>query len=244
MKQNERTDWLFLLSLALLLLVGLVSIYSASGAQRGLFTHQVFYVIAGVTLFLAGSVFPLRILEESVPFLYVLSLILLILTIFFGGGPAGRWLNLGLVNVQASEFAKFCVVVLTARWLPALKRESITGGVPLYLITVGILTGLTLFQPDLGTAVAMILLIFGMIYWAGFGFNWIFLFLSPVFAAVSSANFVTWLAFTGFLCAVLYRSRAKPRRWVFFLVLASLIAALTPAAWGLLRPYQQARLTT
>lgn len=244
MRLNENQDWVFLSSLFALLVIGLLSVYSASGSQSNLFTHQVFYVFAGAILFLIGTLFPLRILEESVPFLYVISLILLILTIFLGSGPAGRWLRLGAVNIQASEIAKFCVIVLTARWLPALRRESITGGVPLYLVSVGLLTALTLLQPDLGTAVAMIVLVFGMIYWVGFGFSWIFLFLTPVFAAISSIKFATWMIFTAFLCIVLYRSRAKPRRWVFFLVMATVIAAATPAAWNLLRPYQQARLTT
>ncbi|MCK5132333.1 MAG: rod shape-determining protein RodA [Candidatus Sabulitectum sp.] len=244
MKRNEKTDWFFLVSLCLLLFLGLINIYSASGSQKSLFTHQLFFVLAGVVIFLGASVFPLRFLEESVPFLYIFTLVLLVLTIFFGTGPAGRWLQIGPAKIQASEIAKLCMIVLSARWLPALRREFVTGGVPLYLSTVGLLTALTLLQPDLGTAAAMVMIIFGMIYWAGFGFNWIFLFLSPLSAAISSIKFVSWITFTVILCAVLYRSASRPRRWVFFLIMTSVIAAATPSAWGLLRPYQQARLTT
>ncbi len=244
MRRNEKPDWLFAVSLFLLLSLGLLCVYSASGSQRGLFTHQLFFVLAGIIVFFGALVFPLRFLEESAPLIYGVSLILLVLTIFFGGGPAGRWLQLGPLNIQASEIAKLCVIVLSARWLPALKRESVPGGVSLYLSTVGVLTALTLLQPDLGTAVVIVMIVFGMIYWAGFGFNWIFLFLSPLSAAISSIKFVSWITFTAFLCWVLYRSGARPRRWVFFLVMTSVIAAATPSAWGLLRPYQQARLTT
>ncbi len=244
MRQSEKTDWFFVVSLSLLLSLGLLNVFSASGSQKSLFTHQLVFVLAGVGVFIGASVFPLRFLEESTPFLYGFTTILLILTIFFGGGPAGRWLQIGPLNVQASEIAKLCVIVLTARWLPALRRESVSGGVSLYLFTVGILTVLTFLQPDLGTAVAMVMIIFGMIYWAGFGFGWIFLFLSPLFAAISSIKFVLWMTFTATLCGVLYRSGAKPRRWVFFLVMTSIVAAATPTAWGILRPYQQARLTT
>jgi rod shape determining protein RodA len=244
MRQNEKTDWLFIVALFLLLAMGLVNVYSASRSEESLFSHQLYFVLAGIAVFWGASVFPLRFLEESVPFIYVVSLVLLIVTIFFGAGPAGRWLQIGPLNIQASEIAKLCVVVLTARWLPALRREFVTGGVPLYLVTVGVLTGLTLLQPDLGTASAILMIVFSMIYWAGFGFNWIFLFLSPLSAAVSSIKFVSWIFFTAVLSWVLYRSGARPRRWVFFLVVTSLIAAATPSAWGLLRPYQQARLTT
>lgn len=244
MKHRERIDWVFIAAFALLVLSGLLCVYSASGSDKSLFIHQLFYVAGGLALFYLGSVFPLRIIEESIPLLYALALLMLILTIFFGSGPAGRWLQIGPLNIQASEIAKFAVIALTARWLPAIKRGSVRGGVSLFLFTAGILTVLTLLQPDLGTAVAMIMMIFGMIYWAGFGFNWIFLFLSPLFAAISSIHFFSWVLFTAFLCIVLYRSGARPRRWIFFLVLTSLIAAATPAAWNFLRPYQQSRLTT
>ncbi len=243
MRIKENTDWLYIVPFILLTVVGLLCVYSASSGGS-LFVHQLFYIAGGAGLFLLGSVFPLRILEESVPFVYFGTLLLLLLTIFFGGGPAGRWLQIGPLNIQASEIAKLCVIVLTARWLPAVRRGASHGGVTLYLASVGLLTVLTLLQPDLGTAVAIVMLIFGMIYWAGFGFNWIFLFLSPVFAAVSSVSFVSWLVFTGLLCFVLYRSGARPRRWLFFLVTTSAIAAATPFVWALLRPYQQSRLTT
>lgn len=243
MRIRENTDWFYIVPFILLTAVGLLCVYSASSGGS-LFTHQLFYVIGGAGLFLLGSVFPLRILEESVPFVYVATLLLLLLTILFGSGPAGRWLQIGPLNIQASEIAKLCVIILTARWLPAVRRGASHGGVSLYLASVGLLTVLTLLQPDLGTAVALVMLIFGMIYWAGFGFNWIFLFLSPVFAAVSSVSIVSWLIFTGMLCFVLYRSAARPRRWLFFISATSVIAAVTPYAWGLLRPYQQSRLTT
>ncbi len=244
MRHREKTDWIFVFSFGLLVVTGLITVYSAAGSDHSLFYHQLFYVAAGLVLFYFASLFPLRIVEESIPFLYVAALILLILTVFFGSGPAGRWLQIGPLNIQASEIAKFTVIILTARWLPAIRRGSSRGGVPLFLFTAGILTVLTLLEPDLGTAVAMVMIIFGMIYWAGFGFGWIFLFLSPLFAALSSIHFLSWLAFTAVLCLVLYRSGARPRRWVFFLVLTSVIAASTPAVWNLLRPYQQSRLTT
>ncbi len=243
MKHSEKADWLYLIPLALISVAGLLCVYSASSGSS-LFTHQVLYIITGWIFFAGASFFPLRILEESVPVVYLVTLALLVLTIFFGGGPAGRWLQLGPVNIQASEIAKLSVIMLTARWLPAIKRGTAKGGVVLYLSAAGMLTLLTFLQPDLGTAVALFMMIFGMIYWAGFGFSWIFLFLSPLFAALSSVNFLSWLAFTAVLCFVLYRSGARPRRWVLFLVLTSFIASLTPVAWNLLRPYQQSRLTT
>lgn len=244
MKQRESYDWTFMAALFLLVAAGLMTVYSASGSERSIFFHQLMYFAAGTVAFFVASRFPMRILEEATPFVYAFTLVLLVLTILFGSGPAGRWLQLGPLNLQASEFAKFTLIILTARWLPAVRRGAARGGVTLYLATAGVLTLLTLLQPDLGTAVSMLMIMFGLIYWAGFGFSWIFLFLSPLFAAVSSVSFASWLAFTAFLCVVLYRSGSRPRVWVGFLVMTSTIAALTPAAWNLLHPYQQSRLTT
>ncbi len=174
MKHEAGIDWVFITALVLLVVTGILCIYSASSSRGSIFLHQLFYYAAGAGLFYLGSVFPLRIIEESTPFLYALTLLLLILTVFFGGGPAGRWLQLGPLNIQASELAKFTVIILTARWLPAIRRGSVRGGVSLYFIAVGFLTVLTLLQPDLGTAVAIAMIIFGLVT-GRFRFNWIFL---------------------------------------------------------------------
>ena len=45
MRLNERTDWVFLVTLALLIILGLLSVYSASGTQKNLFTHQLLYFL-------------------------------------------------------------------------------------------------------------------------------------------------------------------------------------------------------
>lgn len=230
-------------SLAVLLCLGLLSVYSATSGG-GLFFRQIAVVAVGILILVAAFNLPLRVVEELSPFMYLPVALLLVLTILFGRGPAGRWLVIGPMNLQASEFAKTTLIIISARWLPGMKSGSVRGSVPMFLAGAGILVVLTVLQPDLGTGVAMALIVLGMLYWAGFGFRWIFLFMSPLLAALSSIGFGWWLLFTVFLCAVLYRDRAPGWKWVTMTVLNTTVAAVTPLLWNLMMPYQRARLIT
>ncbi len=243
MRAGDRPDLILIGSLSGLLCIGLLSVYSATSGGE-LFYRQLAVVAVGVIALLIAYKFPLRAVEELSPFVYPPVALLLILTIFFGRGPAGRWLIIGPMNLQASEFAKTALIIISARWLPTLKSGAVRWSGPIFIGGVGLLVGLTVLQPDLGTGVAMGLTVLGMVYWAGFGFRWIFLFVSPILAAASSIGLAWWLLFTLLLCAVLYRDRAPGWKWALLTISNTAVAALTPLAWNLLMPYQKARLTT
>jgi rod shape determining protein RodA len=243
MPSGDRADYLMAGALAALLCLGLMSVYSATSGGD-LFYRQLAVVAAGVLVMVLAYNFPLRALEELSPFFYPPVVALLVLTILFGRGPAGRWLVVGPMNIQASEFAKLVIILVSARWMPGMKTGAVRWSTPLFLAGVLLLVLLTAVQPDLGTGAAMGMIVLGMLYWAGFGFRWIFLFISPLLAAMSSIGLGWWLLFTVVMCAVLYRDRAPAWKWVFVTVMNTAVAALTPVAWNLLMPYQKARLTT
>lgn len=243
MRTGDRLDLLMAGSLAVLLCIGLLSVYSATSGGD-LFLRQVGVAAVGLMVLFLAFNFPLRVVEELSPLLYLPVALLLVLTILFGRGPAGRWLIVGPMNIQASEFAKTALIIISARWLPGMKSGSVKGSVPVFLAGAGLLVALTILQPDLGTGVAMGLIVLGMLYWAGFGFRWIFLFMSPLLAALSSIGFVWWLLFTVVLCSVLYSDRAPAWKWLLLTIGNTTVAALTPLAWNLMMPYQRSRLTT
>ena len=243
MPDGDRTDYRMIGAIAILLVLGLLSVYSAVFGDA-LFYRQLAVVMVGLVVLLLAFNIPLRIVEEVSPLVYPLVAVLLLLTVFFGRGPAGRWLIIGPINLQASEFAKAALIIISARLLPGLKTGAVRWSGPVFIGGVTLLVVLTAMQPDLGTAVAMGLIVLGMVYWAGFGFRWMFLFVSPLLAALSSLGFVWWLLFTALLCVVLHIDRAPGWKWVALTVGNTLVAALTPMAWNLLMPYQKARLTT
>ena len=246
MRSSEKPDFVLLISIAFVLFAGLMAVYSASLAMvdRSIFSRQLLSTVVAIAAFLAGARISLRILDELAPVIFIAACLLLLITVFFGSGPAGRWLAIGPFRVQPSEIAKASLIILAARWLSSLKSRAGKYGEGYLLLVLSVAVILTWLQPDLGTAVSMCLIILGMFYWAGYGFGWIFLLISPLLAAVSSIGLFYWLLFTACLITVLYRRGASARMWTGFLVGNTLVAVVTPWAWNLLRPYQQARLTT
>jgi rod shape determining protein RodA len=246
MMGRDRPDLLLILAAAGILVMGLMTVFSASRVvvEEGIFGKQVLWTAVGSLFFAAGTWISFRRLEEIAPFFFAGACLLLLATLFFGSGPADRWLALGVFRLQASELAKSSLVLMTAWWLSSLRVKPRRIGELLVFLTVLPAVVLTAIQPDLGTSVAMFLVVLSMFIWAGYGPGWIFLIVSPVVAAVSSTSFALWLVFTAVLVFVLFRRKATVMGWILIIGGNSLVAALTPMAWNILEPYQQSRLLT
>lgn len=243
---RERIDIPYIAALAVIVGIGLLSVFSASRAvtNEPVFPKQVAWVLAGSLGFLFAARVNLRAMEEFAYMIYAAACLLLLLTALIGRGPAGRWLAAGPLRFQASELAKVAVIIAAARAFADLEARPRKYGH--FLVFAGFAPAfvLTWAQPDLGTALAMLLILLLMTWWAGYGPDWIFLLVSPVFAALSSMRLAYWAAFTAILVLILVRRKAGIGIWLLVLAGNTLVAALTPVAWGLLRPYQQERLTT
>lgn len=241
-----KTDRVMLAALAAILVCGLLAVYSASRAVPGesIFVKQVFWVAIGVLTFILGSSLALRLIEEFAYVFLAGVCLLLLLTVFLGGGPAGRWLILGPLRIQPSEFAKIAIIVAASRAFADLRARPRKYGVLLLFLGASPAILLTWLQPDLGTAAATVIILLMLTWWAGYGPDWIFLVVSPVFAALSSTRLAFWLVFTALLVIILLRRKASIPVWILMLGGNTLIAAFTPVVWNLLHPYQQARLTT
>src|SRR5207247_1406435 len=108
------------------------------------------------------------------PDAYGATVLLLLVTLVVGTGAgtaAGSrsWLAIGGLRVgQPAELAKLAVILMLARWLaarreaPATLRDLLPPGV-----IVGVPFALVLLQPDLGSAVVFIAILFAMLFWAG-----------------------------------------------------------------------------
>lgn len=148
-------DLPLLMGVLLLMGVGLIIMWSASGQNVEMMERQVFRIsIALVIMFFLAQI-PPRHYEFWAPYLYTVSTILLIAVLFFGETAKGaqRWLNLGFFTFQPSEILKLAVPLMIARFLsknplPARLRNLFLG-----LIMVLIPTILIAKQPDLGTSI-------------------------------------------------------------------------------------------
>ena len=171
---------LLLLTLGLVAF-GLIMVYSASSGVAvvqgndplGPLVRQGSYALAGVVSMALAARISYRHLRVAGPFLMLAALIGLMLVKVPGIGirvnGAERWIAAGPITIQASEFAKFAVVVLTAAVLAARKRPPRT--VKELANPIGVLAlvicGLVALEPDLGTTIAIAITITGMLIVAG-----------------------------------------------------------------------------
>ena len=171
---------LLLLTLGLVAF-GLIMVYSASSGLAvvqgqdpiAALVRQGSYALAGILCMAGATRFSYRHLRVAGPFLMLAALIGLILVKVPGIGlrlnGAERWIAAGPITIQASEFAKLAVVVLTAAVLAARKRPPRT--VKELVNPIGVLTlvvcGLVALEPDLGTTIAIAVTCTGMLIVAG-----------------------------------------------------------------------------
>ncbi len=156
------------LAVLLLALAGLLTMYS-SGYDHGtrFVDHARNMLIAGMILFLVAQIPPQRLMELAVP-LYAAGVALLIAVAVFGITKKGarRWLNVG-VTIQPSEILKIAMPLMLAWWFQ--KREGQLR--PLDFLVAGALLlvpiALIVKQPDLGTAILVLVAGLGVIFFAG-----------------------------------------------------------------------------
>lgn len=141
--------------------------FYAGGKQ---YERHTVWMLVGGTAFLLASVIDLRFIERGAYLFYGVCVALLLLTMFVGTtvGGSTRWLRLGEINIQASEFVKLGVIVALARFLHQRRErspgETATLQVGKYRLSdliapvaiVVLPVPLILLQPDLGTTLIMI----------------------------------------------------------------------------------------
>jgi rod shape determining protein RodA len=161
-------DWLLLTVTVLLALVGLVSIYSATYSHWPyIYQKQVWWLTIGVVFMLLVIVVDYSFLRRFAYQIFVLSVFFLLVTLFLGRTVAGaqRWLSLGFISFQPSEFAKIAFIIVLARFL-STKNIPPRGLNVKGLIIPGVLLLIPFFLvvkgPDLGTALIFFLIFFSM----------------------------------------------------------------------------------
>ncbi|MDJ0664910.1 MAG: putative lipid II flippase FtsW [Acidimicrobiia bacterium] len=164
--RSGRISVLLLLPVVVLLIIGLGALLSASSVlaiREGFddnlyyFKRQVLFAAIGLVCLIVGARIPYRWYQRAAVPIFVVAVAGLIATLIFGDvrGGAQRWIELGPVTIQASEFAKFAVVVMLAAVLT--RKSSYLGsfGHVFWPVaaTLGLIGGLLMLQPDFGTTV-------------------------------------------------------------------------------------------
>jgi cell division protein FtsW len=174
-------DHSLLIITIVLALVGLVMVFSASAVVAGNRFHDPGYFLKRQLAWLAFGFLLLHLASHvdyvwwkrlSIPLLgltVVLLVMVLIPSLGVSAKGARRWLRLGPISVQPAEIAKLVAVMYLAAYL-AKKEDRLTGflsGLAPALLVIGVLGGLVLLEPDLGTVVVMGLVAIGLLFLGG-----------------------------------------------------------------------------
>lgn len=165
-------DWLLPMLLFIAGLVGVAMIYAArdgvweAGAQQHLIRLSL-----GFTAMIVIALVPIRFWFSMAYPAYIGSLLLLIAVEFFGVTVNGsqRWLDLGVTRVQPSELMKIAIVMALARFYHDLPdwRVSKPMGVFGAILIIIMPVALVLNQPDLGTAILILLTGLVLVFMSG-----------------------------------------------------------------------------
>lgn len=248
-------DFLLLGATAFLVYTGL-NILHYSQQTVGFFDKQLEFLWAGIVLLVIVSRVPYKFWTHKyvTPVIYVINLGLLLAVMLKGHSALGaqRWLALGPITLQPSEIAKIVVIFSLAAYLG---RRPIKNFWDIFFV-IGIMLPpavLVFKQPDLGTSLTFGAVFFGMSFWAGATICDVLVMVSPLISLILNAvNPEWWLIYLAALGGVLF-AFWRWRGWhvvVRLLLIVLIVGAnygtgiIRPKLWGLLKEYQQKRLTS
>ncbi len=171
-------DFILVLATVIVAGIGVVMVYSATrgsllalGDDPHLYLKkQALFVVLGVIVMAIFAVFDYRRLEPVAILLYLLSVLSLLGVMAVGSHAQGaqRWFSLGPIQIQPSEFAVIGLILGVAAYCDRRNDEGLAWkDVFKLLIMSGIPIGLVLIQPDLGTAIIMMIVLLVMLAVAG-----------------------------------------------------------------------------
>lgn len=163
--------WPLLATAVTLALLGVITMHPFDGSPS-LAPRQLIFISLGVAVYAVLSVLDLRFIRRAPVIVagYLAALALLVLVLIIGQELMGAksWFDLGFFAFQPADFAKLVVIALLAKYF---SRRHMEIGNFLHIIISGAYTAaivlLVLVQPDLGTAVILMTVWFGMILVSG-----------------------------------------------------------------------------
>ena len=172
----RRIDFALLLSAAAIVIYGLIIISSAThintpGEERFWFVQrQGIFALVNSILAIIFMNFDYRGLSQHGKKLYVFNLIMLVAVMLFGHAALGaqRWIQIGPISLQPSEFSKLIMIICMASILEERmgRLNTIQDLLPIAAY-VGVPFILVLKQPDLGTSLVFMAIFFGMVIACG-----------------------------------------------------------------------------
>jgi cell division protein FtsW len=198
-----RLDTTLICGVLLLMFFGLVMVYSASVAMPDnprfsnlsstyfVYRHAVFLFFSGIVGIIAFRI-PLIVWEKVAPWLFVASLLLLVAVLIPHVGRvvngARRWIPLGFISFQPSEFAKFAMLLYVSDYMVRkmeIKERFFVAVIPI-AIAVLVVGLLLLAEPDMGAFMVIAVIAMGILFLGGVNARMFFLIAALIVIAFGS----------------------------------------------------------
>jgi len=170
-----RIDYVLVIVVTLLVAIGVLMIYSAGfdpidKLNSGLYRKQILWFLLSFIMMIAVTFINYQSLGDYSLQIYVVLLLILLFTTIFGTPIRNTraWLNLGFFSIQPSEFMKIALVMVLGKYLEIRERDIKRFReliLPSLLTIIPIM--IVLYQPDFGTAVIYIPILFAMLFVGG-----------------------------------------------------------------------------
>lgn len=169
-------DWYLIINGLLLFGIGILNLVSATSSfytgSYTFITKQLIAFFLGAFLVILIINYDYRVIAAQSKWFYLGVLLLIVLVLLIGGitGGAKRWISIFGISFQPSEFMKPVLVLFLAHKLHERKRDNMPLGITDILIPLAVCifpTILIVKQPDLGTAVIILLVCLSVLWFVG-----------------------------------------------------------------------------
>jgi len=159
-KKFRKMNYLLLLNILAITLVSLFTVYSATQHKTMMFFYkEIVWVIMGVGTYFVFSMIDYRMYARYSRLIYLFTIIMLSMVFIVGEVRLGarRWINLGFMTIQPSEFAKIFIVLTFSELLANRYKNNFYGLKTVVMTGIHILPIFLLImkQPDLGTSLTL-----------------------------------------------------------------------------------------
>ena len=186
-------DWFLFILTALIAMFGIINVYSAT-MSYGTISNvvvQSFAVVLGLVLMILISRFDYEQFKNLVKPIYIFALFILVIVLFFGvtgEWGARSWIRFGSIGIQPAEFAKVCFILTFSYHLSKVQDKINKPLIILgLLVHMGVLVGLIMLEPDLGSALVFLFIFVCMMFTAKLSWKYIV----PITAlAIASLPFI------------------------------------------------------
>jgi len=191
-KLTLRFDFLIFAAVIVLLVFGLLAIYSSTQnvfQVRNNFEKQIFALVLALIIFIVIYFVPTSLIRSAVPWGYGISIFLLLAVLVFGKtiNGAKAWIALGPLNIQPAEFSKIATLLALSAFLDEKGNDLDDLKTIVKFLAIGLFpVALIMLQPDLGSSLVFFGMMLALLFWRGISTFGLFVVLAPPLVMVAS----------------------------------------------------------